>query len=125
VNSLFLGDNESGTAQELIDTNARLINCTFAHNTRGNFRGLIKILKFWRLCHKSIIQKVYAYVGEAMIVNHHNNIIAIVSINFEENSAEIGGAMLLHLEAILLISIAGLLILVIMVHFSCEVLWVT
>ena len=45
-NSLFLGNNTSGSALELIDTNARIVNCFFAFNTCGNFRGPIQILKF-------------------------------------------------------------------------------
>ena len=90
VNSLFLGQNESGTALELIDTNARIINCTFAYNTRGNFRGPIQILKFWKQWHK-LIQSVYAYVGGAMVVNHSN--IAIERSMFEGNRAKIGGTI--------------------------------
>ena len=91
VNSLFLGQNKSRTALEMINTRARIINCTFAYNTRGNFRGPIQILKFWKQWHK-FIQSIYAYVGGAMIVNHSCSI-AIESSIFEGNRAKIGGAM--------------------------------
>ena len=90
-NSIFLGHNARGTALELIDTNARIVNCSFTFNTHGNFRGPIQILKFWKWRYKYISLSVYAYVGGAMIANHSN--IAIICSTFKENSAEIGGAI--------------------------------
>ena len=91
VSSLFLGHNESGTALELIDTNARIINCTFAYNTRGNLRGPIQTLNFLKQWYKFNSLSVYAYVGGAMIVDRSN--IAIVCSIFEGNRAEMGGAI--------------------------------
>ena len=84
-NTCFLGNNASGTAVELIDTNARIINCSFAFNTHGNLRGPIQMFKFWQ----QILTNVY--VGGAIITNHSNTV--IVSSVFEGNSAEVGGAI--------------------------------
>ena len=91
VSSRFQGHNNSGTAIKLIDTNARIINCTFAYNTHGSLRGPLQILIFWKQRYKFNSLSVYAYVGGAMIVDRSN--IAIVSSIFEGNSAELGGAI--------------------------------
>ena len=91
VNSYFLGCNGSGTALELINTNSRIVNCTFANNTYGNYRGPIQILIFWKKWHKRVSPSVYAHVGGAMIINHST--IAIESSTFEGNRAGIGGAI--------------------------------
>ena len=88
-NSLFFGRDASGTAIELIDTNARIKNCSFAFNSNGNFKGPIQILNFWKFKYVSL--STYSYVGGAVIANHSS--ILIVRSSFEGNSAEIGGAI--------------------------------
>ena len=90
-NTHFFGSNASGTALELIDTNAKIINCSFAFNTHGNLRGPIQVLKFWQKKFKRLNVSVHVYVGGAIIANHSTAI--IVGSIFWNNSAEVGGAI--------------------------------
>ena len=84
--STFQGQEESGTALEVTDTNLRIVNSSFMFNTVGSFHGPIRILEYW-----IGDQLAYAYVGGAVIATHSN--VTIVKSIFIGNSAEVGGAI--------------------------------
>ena len=80
----------SGTALELIHTNAKIINSLFLFNY-GSYRGPIGLLEFLILRHRIPPQSLYALVGGALIVNCSN--ISVTGSRFEGNIAELGGAI--------------------------------
>ena len=92
--SIFLGINGSGTALEIVDTNASIINCSFIFNKAGSYRGPIGVLEYWKQNIDANIS-VYSYIGGAVIANKSN--IVIARSQFEGNSAKVGGAIFAEL----------------------------
>ena len=70
----FKGQEDTGTALELIETTARIINSTFMFNRRGKF-NIVSV----------------GPAGGAIIATHSN--IDISQSNFEQNGARVGGAI--------------------------------
>ena len=87
-NSIFLGQKESETALEVIETSIKIVNSSFLFNTVGTFRGPIGVLKYSNWADGPL---VYAYVGGAIIANQSN--VTIKKSTFLGNRAEIGGAI--------------------------------
>ena len=85
LNSTFRGQGYSGTALELVNTTAQIVNCTFSSNTNGKTQYLFSYY--------------YSYtrrVGGAIIANHSN--VNISHSMFENNGAlhyyiDYGGAI--------------------------------
>ena len=69
--SSFLGQNASGTALEIVDTYANIVNTSFISNNVGNFRGPIKVLEYWK-AHFNMSAPVYAHIGGALIATQSN-----------------------------------------------------
>ena len=87
--STFTGRNRSATALNVYAANFTIISdCVFTSNYRGSYSGPLEILKM-HISHK--YKGVFAYAGGAIIVNSTN--VIINSSRFEDNSAEIGGAI--------------------------------
>ena len=86
ANSMFIGQNGSGTALELINTAANIYSNSFAFNMFGSYRGPVGIVKYW----KGTANK-FVYVGGAIIANQSN--VTLVTCYFEGNIAHIGGAL--------------------------------
>ena len=76
--TIFKGqkDSANGTALELIETIAKIINCTFLSNRKGQLRYFI---------YRNVL------VGGAIIATHSN--IDISQSHFVNNTADIGGAI--------------------------------
>ena len=92
-NSIFRGlpQDTSGTALDLVHTNAKIINSSFLYNL-GSYRGPIRLQLPYLILQQPIPpQSAYALVGGALIVNCSN--MSAVGSKFEGNSAEIGGAI--------------------------------
>ena len=81
-NSRFEGKDASLTAFELIHTAAQIVNSTFIDNKMGTIRGPMNVLEDLRMS---------VSTGGAIIATHSN--ININQSYFENNSAEIGGAV--------------------------------
>ena len=86
-NSIFQGVNDSGTALEIIASNANITNSSFIFNRIGRCQRKINTPK----------NSMYVLVGGAIYAlglnRYKNNNITIVGSRFESNGAEIGGAM--------------------------------
>ena len=91
ANSTFNGHNGSGTALELIDTNAKIYNSSFAFNVIGSYRGLVKIFNYYWKGTLNFTKDYFAYVGGALIVNSSN--VTLVACVFQGNMAQVGGAI--------------------------------
>ena len=90
----FEGQEGSGTALELTDTNAELTNVSLLSNTNGSFRHLRKQLELIREIFGAQDFKINTYntwIGGAIIANCSN--ISITSSIFENNSAKVGGVL--------------------------------
>ena len=89
----FLGRrNCSGTALEIIETNATIVNTSFVSNTMGSHRGPIGILEYRnKQGETDDIVSVYAFVGGAIIATQSD--VTVTGSTFEQNHAEIGGAI--------------------------------
>ena len=74
----FEGQKDSQTALELININAKIMNCTFITNENGKLKYY-----YWF--------KSSAFVGGAIIAT--NSSIDVSQCNFESNGAQIGGAI--------------------------------
>ena len=89
-NCSFIGSESSGTALNIIHSNAYFINCSFLSNRIGTYHGPI-----WILEHQEEPSydnfTVYALVGGAMIANQSN--VSIVGSKFGKNHAGVGGAI--------------------------------
>ena len=99
VNTKFVGTSSSGTALELIETNARITNSFFLSNTNGMFLNLIDQLKLIKKILGVQLQDVDlntngTWVGGALVATYSN--VSIESCTFENNSAEIGGALFME-----------------------------
>ena len=76
-NTTFRGQENSGTALELIKTTAQIVNCIFSSNRNG------KIQRFFFKYYSSY---VYGQVGSAIFIANHSNVNISQSI-FENNGA--------------------------------------
>ena len=91
-NCTFIGQNGSGTALEVVDTNAQIFNSIFAFNVVGSYQGPVGILDYWKGTFAAKDDSPnFAYVGGAIIANHSNMTIQLCY--FEGNVAHIGGAI--------------------------------
>ena len=78
--STFLDSKESA-ALELINTTASIVRSSFMSNSIGNYKGPFKTPR----------KEVYGMVGGAITTSQSN--VTILNSCFEENSAELGGAI--------------------------------
>ena len=83
-NSIFQGQNNTGTALELNGTNAEIINASFVSNKVGSC-----------LCIYTDISYLYLRIGGAIYASGYSNVTVLMS-KFVGNSAEIGGAIASH-----------------------------
>ena len=84
-NTIFKGQENSGTALTLIETNAQIVNCSFVSNRKGSYT------------------EMYRYIGGAIIAT--NSTICISQSKFNSNAvADIGGAIFAEQYSILNIS---------------------
>ena len=85
VNQFMLEDsmfmNSSETALQLINTTANIVRSSFMLNSVGNYKNPIKTSR----------GETHTLVGSAVITSQSN--VTILNSSFEENSAEIGGAI--------------------------------
>ena len=91
-NTKFKGQKNSGTALELIETTAQIVNSTFLSNRKGSFREC------------AIFFPGYGYVfdrstGGAIIAT--NSTIEISRSRFEDNGADGGGAIFAEQDSII------------------------
>ena len=84
VGILFQGFNNSGTALQLIDTNAKFANCQFASNMVGSLHKQL-------LFHLLLRYYFPAWAGGALVSIHSN--VSIEKCTFYNNRAEVGGAI--------------------------------
>ena len=75
-NTMFKGQENSGTALELIETTAQIVNSTFVSNRKGSYRKC-----------PITVYCLYGFFGGAIIAT--NSIIDISRSNFEYNGAEL------------------------------------
>ena len=97
VNTKFVGTNNSGTALEITKTNAQIISSTFLSNTNGMFLNLsehLKLIKNILGVQDGELSINGTRAGGALVATHSN--ISIESSAFENNSAEIGGALFME-----------------------------
>ena len=79
-NTKFKGQENSGTALELIKVRVHIVNCTFTFNKRGIYKNL----KFAGLDKNGL-------VGGALVANHSK--VNVSHSTFEGNGAKFGGAI--------------------------------
>ena len=84
----FKGEEDSGTALELIETTTHIVNSTFVSNRKGKV--------------KTLHDKGTYLVGGAIIATHSK--INISQSNFENNGAEAGGAIFAEQHSIITMS---------------------
>ena len=89
-NCSFIGSKSSGTALNIIHSNANFINCSFLSNRIGTYHGPLWILAQQEEPSDDNFT-AYAFVGGAMIANQSNT--SIVGSKFNKNYAGIGGAI--------------------------------
>ena len=89
-NCSFIGSESSGTALNVIRSNADFINCSFLSNRIGTYHGPIWILAQQEEPSDDNFT-AYAYIGGAMIANQSN--ISIIGSKFNKNQAGVGGAI--------------------------------
>ena len=90
----FQGQENSGTALELIRTTAQTINSTFISNRKGSYRKCVAIMLGSKIyCLKDL------FIGGAIIVI--NSRIDISQSKFENNRAEYGGVIFAELYSII------------------------
>ena len=91
LNSTFRGQGYSGTALELVNTTAQIVNCTFSSNRNGKTQYFFS--------------NYYSYsrqVGGAIIANHSNvNISHSIFVNNGAYYIDFGGAIFAEQQSIL------------------------
>jgi predicted outer membrane repeat protein len=92
-NSSFIGQNESGTALNIKQSNAIFENCSFLFNIKGIYIGPLQVISFWRKRphFNNFTNSDYAFVGGATMVTQSN--LTIFGSRFNGNHADIGGAI--------------------------------
>ena len=86
----FIGNENSGTALNIIQSNAVFIDCFFLSNRVGTYHGPILILENQEEPSYTNFT-LYAFVGGALIANQSS--VSLVGSKFEKNHAGIGGAV--------------------------------
>ena len=83
----FEGDENSGTALEMIETTAEIVNSTFVSNRKGSYRKCIQFGDdtYWSVSFPG------GYIGGAIIAK--NSVVNISQSMFEDNGADYGGAI--------------------------------
>ena len=84
-NTKFEGQHNSGTALELIETAAKIVNSTFVSNRKGSYRKFA-VIDPWSG------HTIDVFIGGAIIATNSTNI-TISQSRFEDNGAECGGAI--------------------------------
>ena len=82
-NTNFVGQENSGTALELTETTAQIVNSAFVSNRNGSYREFAIPLYYHRF---------HAFIGGAIIATKNTNI-NISRSKFKDNSADYGGAI--------------------------------
>ena len=90
----FIGQENSGTALELIDTTAQIVNGTFVSNRRGLHRKCV--------LHDPDDGCVDGFIGGAIIAT--NSTIDINQSKFKDNGADFGGAIFAEHNSIIIVS---------------------
>ena len=90
----YEGQQNSGTALELINTTAQIINGTFINNRKGSYRECVIVIDH---CLNS------GFIGGAIIISY-NSIVDINQSKFEDNGADYGGAILAEQNSIINLS---------------------
>ena len=80
----FQGQENSGTALELIETTAQIVNSTFVSNRKGSYKNFAAFDPWSDFT-------VLGFIGGAIVATNNTNII-ISQCKFEDNRAEYGGA---------------------------------
>ena len=88
--AIFDGQEDSGTALELIETSALILNSTFKHNENGSLRN------------SDFLHSNNSWVGGAIIATNSN--INISHSSFKCNRAEVGGAIYAEQQSIITIN---------------------
>ena len=86
----FKGEENSGTALELTETTAQIVNSTFMSNRKGSYR---KCKAYANILYGREVISIVAniFVGGAIIAN--GSVVNISKSRFEDNGADIGGAI--------------------------------
>ena len=84
-NTVFEGQENSGTALELIGTTAQIVNSTFVSNRKGSYRQFAAFDPPYHQTHDG-------FIGGAIIATNKASI-TISQSKFEDNRAEYGGAI--------------------------------
>ena len=84
VGVIFHGFNNSGTALQLIDTNAKIVNCQLVSNMMGSLHEQLLLYLLLRY-------PFPAWVGGALVSIHSN--VSIRKCIFYKNRAEVGGVI--------------------------------
>ena len=87
----FEGQKNSGTALELIETTAQIVNSTFLSNRKGSYRGCIFFHEYGCGFH--------GFIGGAIIAT--NSTVEINQSRFEDNGADFGGAIFVEQDSII------------------------
>ncbi|MCG8621137.1 MAG: hypothetical protein MJE68_03910, partial [Proteobacteria bacterium] len=89
----FEGRENSGTALELIETTAQIVNSTFVSNIKGSYRGCIEVFGPESGC------LFKGLIGGAIIAT--NSTVDISRSRFDDNKADIGGAISAEQDSII------------------------
>ena len=89
----FEGQDNSSTALELIETTAQIVNGTFVSNRKGSYRECIEVFGHESGC------LFEGFVGGAIIAI--NSTVDISRSRFEDNKADLGGAISAEQESII------------------------
>ena len=84
----FLGQNCSGTALEIVETNATILHSCFDSNTVGSYRGPLTMPG---LKDDQNLTTVSTYIGGALIATKSS--VKVVNSSFVKNHAALGGAI--------------------------------
>ena len=84
-NCTFQGQNNSGTALDITETNLTLVNSSFVSNRVGSCLDIFDV---------NTESNISVRIGGAILVTNSN--VSIIKCSFLENSAEIGGAIYVH-----------------------------
>ena len=93
--TMFKGQEYSGTALNLIETTAQMVNSTFVSNRRGSYRKCV-LYDPDDGCHSS------GFIGGAIIAT--NSTVDINQSEFEDNGADYGGGIFAEQKSIITMS---------------------
>ena len=87
----FKGQENNGTALELIETTAQIVNSTFVSNRKGLYKECTIINLLFDQYHDCLYVYHSDFIGGAIIAT--NSAVDISRSRFEENKADRGGAI--------------------------------